>query len=121
MTLAHASPELVLDAGALSNLAQAVGAENMDIIVNLMLASVPATREALRVAAISGDADGLVEAAHQLKSDCAHMGATALAARLQQIESGARAGTPLLVAEVERVSAQVDQFLEALRRERGAP
>jgi len=109
-------PGPALDAGALDRLADAVGADNIVEIMDLIIESVPASRAEIRVCAQGTKPDRLERAAHQLKSDCASMGATGLAARLQDVESRAHAGTAQPAGEIDLVSDQLDWFLEALWR-----
>jgi len=110
-----------LDAGALAALDDAVGADNVVMIMDTILGSVPTMRGQLRAAAVSGNLRGLVHVAHQLKSECAYMGATGLCARLQQIESRAEEGRLTRpVAEVDVVWTLLEQFLSALRSVRNA-
>jgi HPt (histidine-containing phosphotransfer) domain-containing protein len=115
------STDLALDAGTLAALDDAVGADGAVTVMDIILESVPALREQLRAAAASGNLRGLIFAAHQLKSECAHVGATALSSRLQGIESGAADGSLRQpAAEVARVSAMVEKFLDLLRGVRNA-
>ena len=108
--------DLALDAGTLAALDDAVGADGAVTVMDIILESVPALRAQLHAAAASGNLRGLVYAAHQLKSECAHVGATALSTRLQDIETRAGDGTLRQPAqEVARVSAMVEQFLDLLR------
>ncbi len=111
-----AYPEVALDARALAALDDAIGAENVVMIIDTILGSVPAMRRQLRTAAASGNLSGVRHVAHQLRSDCAYVGATELCARLQQLESGAETGRLAQpVAEVDGVSAMIDGLLNALR------
>ena len=113
--------EPVLDARALATLDDAVGAENVVMIIDTILGTTPAICGQMRAAAVSGNLRGLMHVAHQLKSDCAYVGATDLCARLQQIESGAETGRLARpVAEVDLVSAMIDGFLSTLRGVRNA-
>ena len=119
--MSAASLEMSLDAGALAALDDAVGADNVVMIMDTILGSVPTMRGQLRAAAVSGNLRGLVHVAHQLKSECAYMGATGLCARLQQIESRAEEGRLTRpVAEVDVVWTLLEQFLSALRSVRNA-
>jgi two-component system phosphorelay protein LuxU len=112
---------LALDARALNALTDAVGADNVVMIIDTILGSVPAMSGQLRAAAVSGNLRGLMHVAHQLKSDCAYVGATDLCARLQQIESGAEEGRLAQpVAEADLVSSMIEGFLSALRGVRNA-
>lgn len=117
MNLSNAAyPELALDARALAALDDAVGAENVVMILDTILGTVPAMRRQLRTAAASGNLPGVRHVAHQLRSDCAYVGATELCARLQQLESGAETGRLAQpVAEVDGVSAMIDSLLNTLR------
>lgn len=86
------------------------------MIIDTILETVPAIFRQMRVAAASGNLRGVMHVAHQLKSDCAYIGATALCERLQQIESGAEEGRLAQpVAEVDGVSAMVGGVLNELR------
>lgn len=115
------SRELALDAAALAALDEAVGSENVVMIMDTILGSVPAMRGELCAAAASGNLRGLVHVAHQLKSDCAYVGATDLCVRLQQIESRAEEGRLARpVAEVGVVAELLERFLDALRGVRNA-
>lgn len=119
--MSAAAQAAALDARALAALDDAVGAENVVIIIDTILGTVPAICGQMRAAAVSGNLVGLRHVAHQLKSDCAYVGATDLCARLQQIESAAETGRlarPL--AEVDIVSAMIDGVLNALRGVRDA-
>ena len=110
------SADLTLDAGTLAALDDAVGFDGAVTVMDIILESVPPRREQLRAAAACGNLRGLIFAAHQLKSECAHVGAAALSARLQDIETRAADGTlhhP--AADVARVSAMIEGFLDLLR------
>jgi len=116
-----AYPQLALDAGALAALDEAVGPDNVVMIIDTILGTVPAICGQMRAAAMSGNLRGLMHVAHQLKSDCAYVGATDLCTRLQQIESGAETGRLARpVAEVDGVSAMIEGFLNSLRGVRNA-
>ena len=115
------SAALALDPGALDALDDAVGTENVVMIIDTILGTVPEICREMRAAAVSGNLGGLRHVAHQLKSDCAYVGATDLCARLQQIESSAEEGRLARpVAEVDIVSAMIDGFLHTLRGVRDA-
>jgi len=112
---------MALDTRALNALNDAVGADNVVEILDTILGTVPAICGRMRAAAASGNLRGLMHVAHQLRSDCAYVGATDLCARLQQIESGAETGRLARpVAEVDGVSAMIDGLLDALRGVRNA-
>lgn len=118
---AEGSAALALDAAALSALDEAVGPENVVTILDTILGSVPAMRGQLRAAAASGNLRGLVHVAHQLKSECAYVGATGLCARLQQIESSAQEGRLTRpVDEVDALSDMLECLLATLRGVRDA-
>ena len=119
--MSAAAQAVALDARALAALDDAVGAENVVMILDTILGTTPAICRQMRAAAASGNLGGLRHVAHQLKSDCAYVGATDLCARLQQIESGAETGRLARpVAEVDIVSAMIDGFLNTLRGVRNA-
>ena len=116
-----AYPGLALDPRALAALDDAIGADNVVEIIDGILGTVPEICGDMRAAAASGNLRGLMRGAHQLRSDCAYVGATDLCARLQQIESGAETGRLARpVAEVDIVSAMIDGFLNTLRGVRNA-
>ena len=110
-----------LDAHALAALDDAVGADNVVMIIDSILGTVPAICGEMRAAAVSGNLRGIMRGAHQLRSDCAYVGATDLCERLQQIESGAETGRLARpVAEVDIVSAMIEGVLNTLRGVRDA-
>ncbi len=103
----------------LDTLETAIGAENVVMIIDTILEAMPGMCGQLRTAALSGNLRKVMHTAHQLKSDCGNVGATALREQLQQIETGAEDGTLTEpVAAVAMVSAEVEHFLQALRRAR---
>ncbi len=113
-----AAAVMALDASALD---AAVGAENMVMILDTILGSVPAMRGQLRAAAASGNLRGVTQVAHKLRSECAYLGATDLCARLQQLETGAEDGTLTRpVAAVDLVADLLEKFLSAVRGMRNA-
>lgn len=119
--MADTGVPLTLDTRALDELAAALGPEDALTVIDMMVASVPEAHRQLQAAAASGDLDIVERLAHQLKSDCAYVGATALGGRLQELET--RAGSGLLpnpTEEVERLEAQLTWFVEALRITRNA-
>lgn len=114
-------PELKLDGAALAALDEAVGADGTALVIDLILGSVPRLREQMRAAAFADNLQGVERAAHQLKSECAHVGATVLSTCLQDLESRAAAHRlEWPPAEVARVFPIIDRFLELLRGVRDA-
>jgi len=114
-------PDLELDFAVLLRLADAVGADDMVNVLELILGSVPVMYRELRTAATGGNRRGVGYIAHQLRSECAHVGATRLASRLEQLEESSRGGAlAQLTAEVENIAAQIERFLDLLESVRRA-
>jgi HPt (histidine-containing phosphotransfer) domain-containing protein len=86
-------------------------------LIQLYLTSSPAHLRSLRDAVANDDAPGLAFAAHSFKSESANLGATSLAAVLQQLEllgkSGQTAGADELVAQIGDLHARVCDVLAA--------
>ena len=119
--MSAAAQAVALDPRALAALDDAIGADNVVEIIDGILGTVPEICGEMRAAAVSGNLRGLMRGAHQLRSDCAYVGATELCTRLQQIESGAETGRLARpVAEVDIVSAMIDGVLNTLRGVRNA-
>ena len=105
----------------LDTLEASIGSENVVTIIDTLLESVPGMCRQLRAAAICRNLRRVMHTAHQLKSDCANVGAMALRERLHLIETRAEAGTLtpwIAVAAAELVSTEVHGLLQALRRAR---
>ena len=74
-----------------------------------------ALTDAMRAAASSGDAAGISEAAHALKSCSANVGATAFADLCKDVELAAAAGNlDEARAQVEKLLAEYIHVLQAL-------
>jgi signal transduction histidine kinase/CheY-like chemotaxis protein len=104
----RASPDAALDQGVLRELeADLGGAEALRQVLAAYLDGTPRFLATLRDAAARDDAPRMAQAAHALKSSSAMLGATALAARCEELERDGRAGR--VADAVGRVAA-----LEAL-------
>jgi HPt (histidine-containing phosphotransfer) domain-containing protein len=102
-----------IDAEAFARLLEITGGdpEFLAELVDTYLQDGAAQVEALRVAATSGDIEGVVRPAHTLKSSSASVGAMPLAELCRTLEADARSGhVPDLAA---RVAAVADAFTAA--------
>lgn len=107
--------DLELDFAVLLQLSEAVGADDLVGVLDLILGSVPLMYRDLRQAAIGGNRQGVGYLAHQLRSECAHVGAARLVSRLEQLEENSQSGTLIqLTAEVENIASQIERFLDLL-------
>src|SRR5687767_1921348 len=94
-----------VDHAVLGELRESVGddPEFLAELIDDFLADAPAQLEALRHAAIAGDATSAIRAAHTLKGNSRTFGAGELAATCQEAEAAATAG------ELDAVLARVDE------------
>ena len=98
-----------VDPAALDRMLELVGGdiEFFDELVDTFLEDAVTQLEAMRLAS-SVDAESLVRPAHSMKTNCANMGATALAQLCRDLEGAARAGD--LNGATERVAAAEQEF-----------
>ena len=86
-------------------------------LVNLFLDDTPTRLEALRQSLVTGDAKGVEESAHSLKSSCGNLGAHGLADIFKKIEFLGRQGqlddVPGLVAKTDDEYVRVQDALRA--------
>jgi HPt (histidine-containing phosphotransfer) domain-containing protein len=114
----------VLDARALEQiraLQQPGGADLVDKVVRLYLESSRALTEKIEAALGVGDANGVREAAHALKSSSANVGATGLADLARQLEAmGRSADLSQATAVAEQLFAEYQRVIGALAGQRRA-
>jgi signal transduction histidine kinase/CheY-like chemotaxis protein/HPt (histidine-containing phosphotransfer) domain-containing protein len=108
----------VLDTDVVRDLLDVMGDEFTDL-VRVYLEDTPKSLAALEAAAARGDIEGLIAPSHSLKSTSANLGALSLSELAKRLEHGARGGTlgaeaPVIVAEIKRTFARVQQELNAL-------
>ena len=86
-------------------------------VVRLFLEEAPVTLENIRTAVREGDADGIAQAAHKLRSASLNVGAVPLAEVSKELETLGRAGSlegvVSLATELDELYAAVDTALEA--------
>ena len=71
----------------------------------------------MRAAARAGDTNGMMQAAHGLKSSSANVGALGLAATCGELEAAARGGKTQLASElVESLISEHQEVLRALEQ-----
>lgn len=82
-------------------------------MVGMFVANAPTRLGAMRASLDSGDLDGLVHAAHSLKSSAGQLGAIRLQHLLASIETDARAGTDLgrIRPAVDDARAEVERAI----------
>ena len=88
-------------------------------VLSLFIADAPMRLQAIASAAAAGDAAALQRAAHTLKGAAGTIGALGLQAACRDVEQGAKAGdisvgrksVGAVLAEFERVKAEIDQLL----------
>lgn len=90
----------------------------MDMVIRNFLDSVARLHSRINVAITIGDVDDMTMAAHSLKSNCATVGAIAMAEAMRDIErigrTGDMAGCPELLALSERTYLDVRPLLEEM-------
>ena len=88
-------------------------------MIGLYLAETPPLLAAIQEAIAQGDAGGLQQAAHTLKSSSRNLGALPVAALSLALEllgrSGTVAGAAVLLAELQRQSCLANQALQSPR------
>lgn len=110
---------VLLDPGALAVLAEtfADSPDVLDLMIGDFLDSVPRLHSRINVALAIGDVEDMTRAAHSLKSNCATVGATAMAGALREIErigrTGEMAGCAELLAQSAAAFEQVRPVLDA--------
>ncbi len=109
-----------LDRGSLDRI-KSLGADGrrlLSAVISLYLNDSPVLIERLGESLDAGDAEGMAQAAHALKSSSANLGATSLAAMCRQVEVIARGnsvqGSDWLIS---RIRLEYDKVKEALRLE----
>ncbi|HUP95870.1 MAG TPA: response regulator, partial [Burkholderiales bacterium] len=108
-------PGAAIDAKALDNIRalQSPGAPRLlDRIISLYLAEAPQLLQAMRNAIGAADAKALEQAAHQLKSSSANLGALALAELCKAVEADARAKR---LADAQRPMSAIDDEYAQVR------
>ena len=115
-------PEIVdedyLDRGSLDRIKSlgANGRRLLPAVISLYLNDSPVLIERLGESLNAGDAEGMAQAAHALKSSSANLGATSLAEMCRQVEDIARGnsvqGSDSLIS---RIRLEYDKAKEALR------
>ncbi len=103
-----------LDGSAFDHLLEITGndLEFVDELIDTYLADASLQLEAMRAAASSGDAAGLVRPAHSLKSSSANVGAMALSDICRTLEAAARRGA---VPDASERVADCDQAFADVR------
>lgn len=90
----------------------------MNELVNLFLSDTPPRMEALAVALEQGDAKGIEEAAHSLKSSCGNLGAVGLSGIFKEIEAlGREKSLNSVPSLVERSNREFERVESALKNE----
>lgn len=114
-----ASEDSQFDPEVLAEFVGMFGVDNLLEVLNLMQVEMPRCRAELLEAAARGNLEALRCAAHKLRSDCAHVGARGLAARLQALEDAPAA---VVFGESAEMLTRVDRlllkFLDELQCER---
>jgi len=127
--IAAAAPDGPLNPRALDAIRQLAGANNPSLVqqvIGAYLADAPRRFAQLRAAADSGDAEGVRQAAHSLKSSSANIGAEQLAALCKELELLGRQGnvdsanTLLAAAETELTRVRAALAAAGPRGECGA-
>jgi CheY-like chemotaxis protein len=89
----------------------------MTKIIDLFLADLAERLEALEVAAVARDGDGLKRLAHALKGSCGHFGATQLAALCRKMEQiGMQRPVPDAGAALRELAAEASRVRAALEK-----
>jgi signal transduction histidine kinase/CheY-like chemotaxis protein/HPt (histidine-containing phosphotransfer) domain-containing protein len=117
-TMPHGGPHPAIDPSALDELRQLdEGAEILGELIDIYLEDTPQRLEALAKAVAEGDAVGIREHAHSLKSSCAQLGAAHLSDLCRQLETLGRDGdlgpTASLMAEAQAEFPRVQEALAA--------
>ena len=129
LKIAAAAPDGPLNPRALDAIRQLAGANNPSLVqqvIGAYLADAPRRFAQLRAAADSGDAEGVRQAAHSLKSSSANIGAEQLAALCKELELLGRQGnvdsanTLLAAAETELTRVRAALAAAGPRGECGA-
>lgn len=118
------SPEMaeavLLDPRVLAVLAETFegNPDVMDMVIRNFLESVARLHARINVAITIGDVDDMTMAAHSLKSNCATVGAIAMAEAMREIErigrTGDMAGCADLLAQSERTYVDIRPLLEEM-------
>jgi CheY-like chemotaxis protein len=113
----------MLDRGVLAQLQEELGgAEALRQVIATFLEGTPRFLGGLRAAASRGDASGMQQVAHTLRSTSAMLGATALAAQCAELEHLSRAGiVPDAVSRVAAIDALYHALTLALKTEAASP
>jgi len=129
LPVAPATPHVaVLDRGTLAHLQADLGGDDPTIIVELIAlfrSDTPALLTQIQTALTDGDAKVVQRAAHTLKASSAILGAHALAAHCERLETLARgqqlADGDSVLTQIAIAFAQVDEALQAVAAELVAP
>jgi HPt (histidine-containing phosphotransfer) domain-containing protein len=114
---------MTLDPTAMTRLLEITGGDQgfVDELVDTFIDDATTQIEALRAAAITGDAETIVRPAHSLKSNAANVGATELGELARELEADGRAGrVPDVAARIARVETEFTAVRDALLAERAA-
>jgi len=108
----------VLDPAAMENLREVAGGDTVFLVelIGAFLDDAPRLLAGMRQALEDGDAALLRRSAHNLKSNGAEFGATALSELCQEMETTARAGALAgALEELARIEAECEKAQAALR------
>ena len=119
VALERARSAPTVDEAVFSQLVADLGAQHIEEVCRVFLATAASGIDAVRRALDSADATGAADAAHRLKSASGFLGATRLADLCAAVEAGSTAGNPGddLAAELRRTS---DDLLALVKRVAGA-
>jgi signal transduction histidine kinase/HPt (histidine-containing phosphotransfer) domain-containing protein len=112
--------QAVIDTAALRNIAALGRPALLGSLIDLYLEHSRPLLETIESATADGEAPGLAEALHTLKSSSANLGGTRLTELLRECEALAQEGGAAAVPQLARLPAAYREFCEALIRERSA-
>ncbi len=115
------SEKSVIDTQALDSLEKMAGKRAPEVMANLIISYLedsPLRLAAMTAAIAQEDAPGLRQAAHALRSASMNLGANHLASLCQTVETVARSGTILGIAEtLAEIKAESEKVFQSLQRE----
>lgn len=119
---ASAIPATCLDMNVITSLRELGGDDDPDLLTDLVsafLSDSPTRMAKIEAASASGDSEGLLAAAHGLKSSAANMGALRLSELCRQLEKAGQTGqmesTQTLVEELKHEYSLAEKALMDLR------
>ena len=110
----------ILDPSAIERLARIGGNRLVHAMVGSFLENGAARIQSAREAAAAGDAQGVSDAAHALKSSAGNLGATTLQLTAQKVERESKESGADLLGFAEEMAAAFDDAAIAARRARDA-